>query len=117
MIEAHKLFTEEQRQKLLSNACNNRIKAFDPVPVVKWFTPDGSATWLITELDPDDEDIAFGLCDLGVGSPELGYVSIAEITEVRGGLGLRVERDLWFRTDEPLSVHTDRAVKAGRIEA
>jgi hypothetical protein len=44
----------------------------DPPPVVKLFTPDAGATWLLTELDPDDPDIAFGLCDLG-----LGFLSLA----------------------------------------
>lgn len=31
-------------------------------PVVKLFTPDGGATWLLSETDPEDPDIAFGLC-------------------------------------------------------
>jgi hypothetical protein len=25
---------------------------FDPMPVFKLFTPEGSATWLLSELDP-----------------------------------------------------------------
>ena len=37
----------------------------DHMPVVKLFTPDANCTWLISELDPDDPDLAFGLCDLG----------------------------------------------------
>jgi hypothetical protein len=47
--------------------------------VVKLFNPCGAATWLLTELDPDDPDIGFGLCDLGLGSPELGSVRISEL--------------------------------------
>ena len=76
---------------------------FDPRPVVKLFTPDGSATWLITEAyeEPDGDLRLFGLCDLG--SPELGYVMLSEIEEVRGGLGLPVERDLYFRPEYRLS--------------
>jgi len=27
---------------------------FDPTPVVKLFTPDAGATWLLTEIEPDD---------------------------------------------------------------
>ena len=50
-----------------------------PLPVVKLFTPDASATWLLTELDPADPDLAFGLCDLGLGCPELGYVRLSEL--------------------------------------
>jgi len=34
---------------------------FDPVPVVKLFDPLGSGTWLLTDLDPDDPDIASAL--------------------------------------------------------
>jgi hypothetical protein len=62
-------------------------------PVVKLFTPDGPATWFISVMDPDDPDRLFILCDLGSGSPELGYASLAELTTLRGPLGLPVERD------------------------
>ena len=39
----------------------------------------------------------FGLCDLGLGYPELGHVRLTELVEVRGALRLPVERDLYFR--------------------
>jgi hypothetical protein len=55
-------------------------KTPDHVPVLKLFTPMGSATWVLTEYHPEDERF-FGLCDLGMGSPELGYVSRAEIEQ------------------------------------
>jgi hypothetical protein len=87
----------------------------DPYPVVKLFAPDGVATWLLTEIDPADEDLAFGLCDLGMGCPELGYVSFSEIRDVRGRLGLPVERDRHFVADKPLSAYADQAYRAGRI--
>jgi len=48
----------------------------DHRPVIKLFN--GPATWLITEID-EDLDRMFGLCDLGMGEPELGYASLAEI--------------------------------------
>lgn len=47
-------------------------KTEDFQPIVKLFCPWSNATWLLTELDPDDPDIAFGLCDLGLGFPEMG---------------------------------------------
>jgi len=40
--------------------------------VVTLFTLDACASWLLTEIDSDDLDRAFGLCDLGLGMPELG---------------------------------------------
>tara|TARA_R110000823_G_scaffold47903_1_gene121733 strand:- start:687 stop:1001 length:315 start_codon:yes stop_codon:yes gene_type:complete len=47
----------------------------DFIPVVNIFTADANCTWLLTELDPEEPDIAFGLCDLGFGTPELGSLS------------------------------------------
>ena len=111
-----KLITTAQREQMLTNGrLTAQGKTIDPHPVVKLFTPDGAATWLLTELDPGAPDIAFGLCDLGMGSPELGYVSLAELASVRGRFGLAVERDLHFQADKPLSAYTAAAVKAEAI--
>jgi hypothetical protein len=53
------------RELLLANGLQLQAQAdFDPLPVVKQFTPDAGATWLLTEIDPDDHDVATGLCDL-----------------------------------------------------
>jgi Protein of unknown function (DUF2958) len=111
-----KLITDEQRAQLLANGRRSlEQEDFDPAPVVKLFTPDAGATWLLTEIDPDDHDHAFGLCDLGLGYPELGWVSLAEIATVRGGLGLPVERDLHFKPEKPISAFAREARLAGRI--
>ena len=91
-----KLLTTSLREKLLANGRANRDADglprengyIDHKPVVKLFTPDAGCTWLLTEIDPDDLDRAFGLCDLGFGCPELGYVSLSELASVRGKLGL-----------------------------
>ena len=105
-----KLLTKAQHDQMLKNGIRQtEDENFDPKPVVKFFTPDGSATWLLTELDPDDNDIAFGLCDLGMGSPELGSVRISEIASVRGPLGLPIERDLHFMADKPISAYAEEA--------
>jgi hypothetical protein len=79
--------------------------------------PDAGATWLLTEIDPDDHDHAFGLCDLGQGFPELGYVSLAELQSVRGRLGLAVERDLHFIATKSISAYAREARLAERIVA
>lgn len=99
--------------QLLENAVHPDT---DHLPVVKLFTPDGAATWLLTECDPDDPDRVFGLCDLGLGFPELGYVSLAELNELRGGLCLPIERDQSFVADKPLSVYAEDARSAGGIK-
>src|SRR3546814_11583355 len=87
------LITDEQRIVLLANGRESLENPdFDPAPVVKLFTPDSGATWLLTEIDPDDHDHAFGLCDLGLGMPEIGWVSLGDLATVPGGLGLPIER-------------------------
>src|SRR3569623_3096342 len=101
-----KLITDEQRALLLANGRQSLDNNdFDPPPVVKLFTPDAGASWLLTEIDPDDHDHAFGLCDLGQGYPELGYVRLAELQSVRGRLGLPVERALRFIATKPVSAY------------
>ncbi|PSM19835.1 DUF2958 domain-containing protein [Nitratireductor sp. StC3] len=110
------LLTVAQRTALLANGRRSAAgEDLDPKPVVKLFTPDAGATWLLTELDPDDPDIAFGLCDLGLGCPELGSVRLSEIKTIRGRLGLSVERDRWFSGAKPLSAYAAEASRIGRI--
>jgi hypothetical protein len=117
-----KLLTKDIRDRLLANGALRQQLAGteaepDFLPVVKLFTPDAGCTWLLSELDPDDTDIAFGLCDLGMGCPELGYVSLAELSTVRGKLNLPVERDLHFVPAKPISAYADEARANGRITA
>jgi hypothetical protein len=113
-MTASDLLTVADRVELLVNGLNS---GGDFPPVVKLFAPDGGATWLISESDPDDPDRLFGLCDLGMGCPELGYVSLSELVAVRGRLGLPVERDMYFVADKPLSAYALEAHKEGRIVA
>jgi hypothetical protein len=104
------------RAKLLANGAKSADGEYiDPIPVVKLFTHDANATWLITELDPENPNIGFGLADLGLGSPELGSFSLQEIANVRGSLGLPVERDRHFIEKRPISVIATLARRAGRI--
>jgi hypothetical protein len=63
----------------------------------------------------DGTDLAFGLCDLGMGCPELGYVSLVELRTVRGKLGLPIERDLHFEADKPISAYAYEARSRGHI--
>src|SRR5215471_18202194 len=107
-----KLLTKDITERLLANGRANRDadglpleETIDHKPVVKLFTPDAECTWLLTEIYPDDPDIAFGLCDLGMGCPELGTVSLSELESVRGRLGLPVERDLHFHPTKMLSIY------------
>lgn len=104
----NQLLPAELRNKLLKN--NAEARDADHIPVVKWFTPWGAATWLLTEMEQDG-DTCFGLCDLGIGEPELGYVSLKEVKSVKGPHGLLVERDEHFRPTKPLSEYLCAARK------
>jgi hypothetical protein len=108
--------TKEIKKKLLRNGdVTNRGN--DHKPVVKLFGG-SSFTWLITEMDSVDDDTMFGLCDLGMGYPELGYVSLAELESMKfPPFGLGVERDLHFKADKPLSHYTKLANQNQRIVA
>jgi Protein of unknown function (DUF2958) len=112
------LLTGDMFLALVTNGLRSmRDDHFDPVPVVKLFTPDAGCTWLLTELNPMNPDQAFGLCDLGLGCPELGYVSLTELASVRGRLGLPVERDQHFQAKKSISAYEAEARSTGRILA
>ena len=77
----------------------------DPICSLKFFTPDSSFSWYILEgkKQKDGDWYFFGkvfshLCPEG----ELGYVLLSQLEEIRGSLGLGIERDLYW-TAKPLS--------------
>ena len=108
-----KLLTKAQRERLLRNGAR---RGDDHVPVAKLFNPTGAGTWILAELDPDEPEIGFGLADLGMGFPELGEISLHELSEFRGRFGLGIERDLHFNArGRPISVYAEAARAAGRI--
>lgn len=78
-----RLIPAELREKMIENARDMlKGRQEDHPPVVKLFSIAGSATWLLSELNPLETTVAFGLCDLAVGSPELGYVSLDELESI-----------------------------------
>jgi hypothetical protein len=107
-----KLLTKKNYQKLCRNGKNSGA---DHIPVVKLFMPDGAGTWLISELSENNNNYAFGLCDLGLGFPELGSVYLPELLDIKGALGLSVERDRYIKLELPLSAYY-RASSCGYIE-
>lgn len=68
-------------------------KGLRAIVYVKFFTPDSNWSWYVTEFN--GEDTFFGLVDGFV--KELGYFSLSELESLRGPLGLKVERDLYFK--------------------
>nr|WP_310587633.1 DUF2958 domain-containing protein [Dyadobacter fanqingshengii] len=75
-----RFFTPEQEAELRETGMRtDGGDEIDTRPVVKHFTTNGPAIWLLTELSPFYDGLAFGLCDLGFGQPELGNVYIPEL--------------------------------------
>ena len=49
-----------------------------------------------------------------MGLPEIGFLSMREIRELRGPLGLPIERDLHLDADKTLSAYAEEARACGR---
>lgn len=110
------LITDPERAQMLENGrARAEGQAIDPLPVVRLFTPDAHATWLLAALDPVDGDTAYGLCDVGIGMPVLGTVMLSELASIVGPLGRPVMRDLYFRATRTLSEYTRLAQLNGSI--
>lgn len=84
-----KLLTQEIRKKL-PPLYSQEEKGGEAIVYLKMFTPDSSWTWYATHFD--GKDTFFGLVD--GHEKELGYFSLKELEEVRGPLGLSIERDM-----------------------
>ena len=92
------LITAEQRFKLFANGRAFAAGEIEEIePVVRLFTPDAHATWLLAMLDAVDGDTAYGLCDVGLGRPGFGRVKLSELGGIVGPAKKPVMRDLYFR--------------------
>ena len=97
-----KLITKEIARKLERAPRDTE----DAQIVVKFFTPDAQCSWHITDGEQEGNDWRlFGLCDLGMGFPELGYVMLSDLQGIRGRYGLPVERDQYFGNPRLSEIH------------
>ncbi len=67
----------------------------NPICHIKLFTPTSIFTWFIIEISKQDMDTCYGFVK-GFES-ELGYFSLKELEQIKGALGLGVERDMSFK--------------------
>lgn len=116
-----KLLTKDQHEALLANG-RRRAEAgstgadLDFKPVVKLFNAYGAGTWLLTELDPEEPDIAWGLADIGMDCAEYGTISLSELASLRHPVGFPIiERDRHWEPSGPISQYIKLSVPAGRI--
>jgi hypothetical protein len=100
-IRGMKLLTKEIHEQL-PPLYSQDGKGGKAIAYLKLFTPDSGFSWWITEggpiTDDDGKVVDFHLFGLVEGQcRELGYVSLNELEELRGPMGLPVERDLWWK--------------------
>ena len=101
-IRGMKLLPKEIREQMppLYAQDGNGGKA---VVYVKYFTPNSNWTWLATEGEPvldesGTHEIDYKFFGLVFGHErEFGYFLLSELEEVRGPMGLPIERDLYFK--------------------
>ena len=112
----NRLITEDERRQLLAHGqARADGEAIDPLPVVRLFTPDAHAIWLLAALDPADADTAYGLVDLGIGMPELGHIKLSDLESIVGPRKQPVMRDRYFQAVRPLSAYLRLAQENGSI--
>ena len=110
------LVTAEQRTQLLAvGEARAASQDIDPLPVVRLFTPDAHAIWLLASLDPADDDTATGIMDVGIGMPELGRIKLSDLASIVGPNKQPVMRDLYFQAVRPLSEYLRLAQENGSI--
>ena len=104
------LLGAERLAALRENHKHRHENSHDPYPVAHLYLPGGRHQWLLTELD--DDNVAFGLCDLGMGFPELGYVDLNEVMAAAASVNVKLCCTADFRAIAPLSVYADQACLA-----
>jgi hypothetical protein len=110
------LTTAAERTQLLANgAAHAAGQGIDLLPVVRLFTPDAHAIWLLAALNPADGDTAWGLIDLGIGMPALGTVKLSDLAGIVGPQQRPIMRDLYFHAARPLSEYVQLAQRDGSI--
>jgi len=99
-----KLMTKELRKKIPPLYSQEGVK--DPIVYAKYFTSDSHWTWYVLEFD--GKDTFFGYVEGDYS--EFGYFSLSELEKIRGPLGLKVERDLYWEP-KPLSEAVKKKVR------
>ena len=86
---------------------SNESLGLDALAQAKFYAPDGDWIWYASEFD--GQDVFFGL--VSGFEVELGYFLLSELEEVRGPMGLQIERDTHFeprKLRELLEMHRNQ---------
>jgi hypothetical protein len=100
-IRGMKLLPKEIREKMPALYSQDG-KGGKAIVYTKYFTPSSSWTWLVLEgepvLDESQNEVDYRFFGLVFGHErEFGYFLLSELEEVRGPMGLPIERDLHWQ--------------------
>ncbi len=88
-----KLITKELEKIIPAFYSSEDVELDDKIVYAKFFLADANFSWYIFEYSKERNEI-FALVD-GLDK-ELGYAYVEALEQVRGHMGLHVERDLYF---------------------
>lgn len=112
----HLLITDDEHAQLLVNGhARTAAKDFDPVPVVKLFTPDAHATSLLAALDPSDGGHSLGTLQRWYRQARTGHDALSDLASIVGPCDRPILRDRSFRPAPPLSEYAHQARLSGSI--
>jgi hypothetical protein len=112
------LLLNEHRERMLRNGRFNAFRRergeceIDHKPVVKLFVPGKPYLWLLGEINPDDHDQVYAVCDIGNGEPTLQCVSLFELGLMNG-----IVRDDRFIATKSIGAYALEAQLNARILA
>ncbi|GAA3913589.1 DUF2958 domain-containing protein [Chitinophaga oryziterrae] len=98
------LFTNTQYQQLLQNG-SNKIKRWDLHPVAKLTMPGHAFSWLLTDIDPQDPNVGYGLYIEFDGFIAYGSVDLKELLTIKDEMGFGIENDPSFNAKFSLEVY------------
>ena len=85
------LLTQEIKSKL--PVLYTQENEEDPMVICKFFAVFTNWTWYGIEFDGNDTFFGYVAGDY----PELGYFTLSELQELKGPMGLTIERDMYFK--------------------
>jgi hypothetical protein len=88
----------------------------DYEPVVLLRIKFTTIAWLLTEKEPGGS-MCFGLCDMGQGYPEIGYLDLEDLASTPLPPGHQLQQETDFIADKPLSKYASAARSHGAINA
>ncbi|KYG77229.1 MULTISPECIES: DUF2958 domain-containing protein [Roseivirga] len=101
------LLSKDQLAKLIENGKKIENGSDETVPpIVLLRLPNNPpSAWFLASVDPLNHDKAFGLIEIAGDRPELGYVSIKELEDLRGYKNQGVYHDVLYESADRLDIN------------